>query len=337
MYSNHNDIRSKLALLQLAKELGSISKACDMMGYSRDSYYRFKKQYENAGERGLHNLSRKKSTLKNRVSPEVEDQVIEIALDYPNYGQAKVAELLTARGCTISPSGVRTIWLRHNLETKQNRFIALNSRLRQQNELNFNAQHQIEKSCKLQQEEGALDCQSPGDICVQDTFKVGNIPGLGTIYQHTCMDAYSQYTHAQVSLDKGSQLASDFLSTQVLPWYKGQGIPINSILTDRGAEFSGKHSKPFQSLLQETAINHIQKRAYNGPIVNGIAARFHSLAHSEFYAPFLKNNKVSNIETLNENLQKWLKRYNHQYAIAGRYTLGKTAIEVIELSRHLNR
>ncbi|ABV34975.1 integrase, catalytic region [Shewanella sediminis HAW-EB3] len=337
MYSNHNEIRSKLALLQLAKELGSISKACDMMGYSRDSYYRFKKQYENAGEQGLHNLSRKKSTLKNRVSQEVEDQVIEIALDYPNYGQAKVAELLTARGCTISPSGVRTIWLRHNLETKQNRLIALNSRLRQQNELDFNAQHQIEKSCKLQQEEGSLDCQGPGDICVQDTFKIGNIPGLGTVYQHTCMDAYSQYTHAHITLEKSSTISSDFLRTQVLPWYKNQYIPINSILTDRGAEFSGKYSQQFQNLLQQTAINHIQKRAYNGPIVNGIAARFHNLAHSEFYAPFLKNNKVSNIETLNENLQKWLKRYNHQYAIAGRYTLGKTAIEVIELSRHLYR
>ncbi|WP_299795126.1 helix-turn-helix domain-containing protein [uncultured Shewanella sp.] len=337
MYSNHNEIRSKLALLQLAKELGSISKACDMMGYSRDSYYRFKKQYENAGEQGLHNLSRKKSTLKNRVSQEVEDQVIEIALDYPNYGQAKVAELLTARGCTISPSGVRTIWLRHNLETKHNRLLALNSRLRQQNELDFNAQHQIEKSCKLQQEEGALDCQRPGDICVQDTFRVGNIPGLGTVYQHTCMDAYSQYSHARASLDKSSQLASDFLRAQVLPWYKEQGIPINSILTDRGAEFSGKQSQPFQALLQEASINHIQKRAYNGPIVNGLAARFQSLAHSEFYAPFLKRNKVSNIEILNDNLQKWLKRYNHQYAIAGRYTLGKTAIEVIELSRHLYR
>ncbi len=119
MNSNKNEIRSKLALLQLATELGSISKACDIMGYSRDSYYRFKKQYEEAGERGLKNLSRKKPALKNRVSQEVEDQVIEIALDYPNYGQAKAAELLTARGCTISASGVRTIWVRHNLETKK--------------------------------------------------------------------------------------------------------------------------------------------------------------------------------------------------------------------------
>ena len=336
MNSNNNEIRSKLALLQLATELGSISKACDIMGYSRDSYYRFKKQYEEAGERGLKNLSRKKPALKNRVSQEIEDQVIEIALDYPNYGQAKAAELLTARGCTISASGVRTIWVRHNLETKKNRLVALNSHLRQQNQLSFKSQHDMEQLYKLEQGETALDCKYPGDVCVQDTFSIGNVDPVGQLFQHTFIDAYSQYAIAIVTDNKESATAAEFLSSTVMPWYQKHTIPINSLLTDRGAEFSGKQSAAaFKSVLEETEINHIQMRAYNGPVVNGLAARFQQLAYDEFYAPFLKNNRITDIDELNLQLQKWLNRYNHQYAIAGRYTLGKTAVEVLALSKHL--
>ncbi|MDO6612725.1 helix-turn-helix domain-containing protein [Shewanella sp. 1_MG-2023] len=337
MNSNKNEIRSKLALLQLATELGSISKACDIMGYSRDSYYRFKKQYEEAGERGLKNLSRKKPALKNRVSQEVEDQVIEIALDYPNYGQAKAAELLTARGCTISASGVRTIWVRHNLETKKNRLVALNSRLRQQNQLSFKSQHDMEQLYKLEQNESALDCKYPGDVCVQDTFSIGNVDPMGQLYQHTFIDAYSQYAIAIISDNKDSSTAANFLQSTVQPWYMQQQIKINSLLTDRGAEFSGKQSAPFKDLLDHADINHIQMRAYNGPVVNGLAARFQQLTYDEFYAPFLKNHRITTIEELNQQLQKWLDRYNHQYAIAGRYTLGKTAVEVLQLSKHLTK
>jgi len=335
MTQNSNEIRSKLALLQLAKELNSISKACDIMGYSRDSYYRFKKQYEEAGERGLINLSRKKPALKNRVSQEVEDQVIEIALDYPNYGQAKAAEILTARGCVISASGVRTIWLRHNLETKKNRLLALNSRLRQQNHLSFKAQHDMEQLYKLEQNESTLDCKFPGDVCVQDTFKIAEINGLGPVYQHTFIDAYSQFAHAMISTKNDSSVAADFLLETVIPWYKDNNIHINSILTDRGAEFSGKNSAPFQEAITELDINHIQMRAYNGPVVNGMASQFQHLAYNEFYEPFLKKNKVTSLDIFNESLRTWLEKYNHQYAISGRYTLGKTAIEVLQLSKHL--
>src|SRR5437016_9148101 len=35
-------IRAKVGLLELAKQLGNVSQACKMLGYSRDSFYRFK-------------------------------------------------------------------------------------------------------------------------------------------------------------------------------------------------------------------------------------------------------------------------------------------------------
>ncbi|BDY06859.1 helix-turn-helix domain-containing protein [Ferrimonas sp. YFM] len=329
------DIRSKLALLQLAKELGSISRACDIMGYSRDSYYRFKRQYEKAGEQGLKNLSRKKPALKNRVSPEVESQVIEIALDYPNYGQARAAELLTARGCTISPSGVRAIWVRHNLETKKNRLLALQNALDQRKELDPESRRKAEALYELKQDQMGVECRYPGEVCVQDTFKLGEVGTLGTLYQHTFLDAYSQYAHGWISTSNDSAAASEFLLSRVAPWYRQHSLPISNLLTDKGAEFFGGKSLPYQQAIAELECNHIHMRAYNGPVVNGLGARFHTLIWNELYEPLFKAQRYEELAPIQQKLDEWLARYNQQFAVAGRYTLGKTPSETLAVSRHL--
>lgn len=120
MTKDQKIIRAKVGLLELAKQLGNVSQACKMMDYSRDSFCRFKELYETGGELALQELTRRK-LLANRTPPQIEAIIIEPTLEYPAYGQTRIANEMRKLGHSVSPSGVRGVWQRHDLETMKKR------------------------------------------------------------------------------------------------------------------------------------------------------------------------------------------------------------------------
>lgn len=113
--TNEKIIKHKVGLLNLAEELGNVSKACQMMGMSRDTFYRYKSAVDDGGVEALFERTRRKPNLANRVDQAVEDAVKGFALDFPAHGQTRTSNELRKLGVFVSPSGVRSIWLRHAL------------------------------------------------------------------------------------------------------------------------------------------------------------------------------------------------------------------------------
>lgn len=240
MSKDEKIIKNKLGLLKLAEQLGNVSGACKVLGYSRDSYYRFKQLYETGGVMALREISRRKPLPKNRVAEEVEAAVREIAIKYPAYGQVRASNELKKSGIFISPAGVRCVWLRNDLETFKKRLKALEARSAQEGLVLTEAQVvALEKAKQQKEAHGEIETYHPGYLGAQDTYYVGTIKGVGRIYQQTFIDTYTKVGFAKLYDRKNALVAADLLNDRVIPFFEEHGIRLLRVLTDRGTEYCG--------------------------------------------------------------------------------------------------
>jgi hypothetical protein len=329
-------IKNKLGLLNLAQTLDNVSKACKVMGFSRDSFYRFKELYDQGGEAALAELSRQKPILKNRVAPEVEAAVVQFAVDQPAYGQHRVATELKKRGISVSDHGVHSIWLRHDLETFAKRLKALSAKVAQEGLLLTEDQvRALEKAKEEKQAHGEIETEHPGYLGAQDTYYVGPIKGVGSIYQQTSIDTYCKVAQVKLYDRKHAITATDRLNDRVLPWFEQQGLPLLSVLTDRGSEHCGnrKHHE-YELSLDVEHIEHTRTQTQS-PQTNGIGERFHQTIQNEFYANAFRRKLYRSLEALQADVDEWLPTYHEQRTHSGQYCFGKTPMQTLIDSRQL--
>ena len=324
-------IKHKIGLLNLAEELGNVSKACRIMGLSRDTFYRYQNAVEQGGVEALIDQSRRKPNLKNRVDEQTEAAVVAYAIEQPAHGQVRASNELRKRGVFISPSGVRCVWLRNDLSCFKDRLKALEEKSAKENFILTESQVQaLERKKHDDAVAGEIETAHPGYLGSQDTYYVGNLKGVGRIYQQTYIDTYAKVAFAKLYTTKTPITSADLLNDKVLPFYEQHQLPLLRILTDRGTEYCGKaETHDYQLYLAINDIEHTKTKA-RSPQTNGICERFHKTINQEFYQVTFRKKVYRDLESLQLDLDQWIEYYNNERTHQGKMCCGRTPIETLE-------
>lgn len=323
--------RRKLSLLELAGELGNVSKACQVMGYSRQQFYEIRRNFQTFGAEGLlDRLPGARAPHPNRVPEEIEAAILDYCLEFPTHGCLRVAQELALRGITVSSGGVRGVWIRHNLLKRTQRLLRLELAVRER-ELSLSDEHiRLLERFSPEFRERHIEAHHTGELVAVDTFFVGTLKGVGRVYMQSVLDCHSRYAWGRLYTTKLPLTAVQTLNNDVLPFFEQHGAGITTVLSDNGREFCGRPDRhPYELFLQLEGIEHRTTKVRR-PQSNGYVERLHRTLLDEHFRIQGRRKWYESVAEMQADLDAFLVQYNTKRPHQGRNMNGRTPYQVFK-------
>jgi transposase InsO family protein len=314
-------VKQRGSLLIYADRHG-VSKACKNFGVSRTTFYKIKKQFLATGS--LVPKIRRRPKMPNEAALSKKKLLLSLVKEHPTWGPARYAYAFKEKGIAIAQSCLWYHLKRFGLHRRYERLLYLEQLKKRNQPVTERTLQEIKRHCE-KIKEGLW----PGHIVALDTFYVGNLKGIGRIYQISGIDLCSRYGWANLYTAKDQSATIHFVEESLIPKLFNNGVEIESILTDNGSEFIGSK---FQQMLADYDIGH-HRIPKGKPIFNGYCERFQRTLHEEFYQRVFRMRFFKNLDELTQALNEYLVYYNFQRAHFGVVKTGAIPIDVLKSKR----
>lgn len=321
--------RRKLSLLDLASELSNVSRACKVMGYSRQQFYEIRRDFQTYGADGLiDRLPGTRGPHPNRVAPEIETAILAHALEHPCHGSTRVEQELRLKGIAVSSGGVRGVWQRHNLLAKHDRLLRLDKTTADRKIELKDEQVRLLERFSPEFRERHIEAPFTGALVAVDSFFVGALKGVGKVYLQTAIDCHSRYAWVRLHPSKLPLTAVHTMNHDVIPTFEEHNTKIEVVLSNNGREFCGRPDQhPYELFLQLENIEH-RATQVKRPQTNGIVERLHRTLLDEHFRIESKRTWFETIDEMQASLDDYLVTYNAKRPHQGRGMNGRTPITV---------
>ena len=306
----------------------TIKALCEYHGISRPTFYRWLKRWKKAGEDGLRSRAPGPKSADNAIEPETVGQILEHVKHHPTHGCDRIAFEIDN---DVHPVTIQRYLNNWDLGTAQKR---LKFHRLQNGKVMTAEEFSAWENDRRKSKHRHIEVFYPGQLVGIDLFYIGTIKGIGRIYQFTAIDCYSSFGFAAVYTAKTAENAIDFVVNHVLPYF--DKTPLQRVLTDNGKEFTthwenGNHR--FTEALEALNIGQTTTKVKH-PWTNGHAERFQQTMLKEFYQKVFQEKHYTSVEQLQEDLQRFLCKYNFARPHQGRRTQGNPpAILFLEPSK----
>jgi transposase InsO family protein len=288
----------------------NVSRACRIMGYSRQQFYEIRRNYQTYGAEGLiDRLPGARGPHPNRVSEEVETAILAHGLDHPSHGALRVSQELMLKGVQVSAGGVRGVWSRHKLLTKAERLLRLEKATAERKITLSDEQIRLLERFSPEFRERHIETRHTGDLVAVDTFFVGQLKGVGKVYLQSVIDCHSRYAWGRLFTSKLPVTAVYVMNNDVLPVFEEHGAAITTVLSDNGREFCGREDRhPYELFLQLEGIEHRTTRVRR-PQSNGFVERLHRTLLDEHFRVMGRKKFYEGLEEMQADLDAFLEAY----------------------------
>lgn len=303
----------------------TVKDVCYKYRVSRTTFYKWFGRYLESGVSGLVNKTRSHGNQPKQISDQLEKTILDYSYDHPSHGPMSISLNLKLKGIIVGKTSAYNALKRNDLNLRKDRFLRL-----QTGENIIISKHQLDREYSKRR---SIKTKAPGYLVAVDTYYIGTLKGIGRIYQMTAIDTFSNYAWAKIYTAKSARSACDFL-LHIRNYSHGRKI--SRILSDNGLEFTTHHESKkhkFEDLLTFYKIKHKYTKIRH-PWTNGAVERLNQTINQEFYQVAFRKKNYQTIQQLQDDLDKYIDKYNFQRPNQGIRTKGRRPGELYLLHNY---